>query len=233
MSRKLAISDIHGHAKTLESLLDRIAFTQADELFLLGDYIDRGPDSKGVIDLIRRLQATGYQVHALRGNHEQMMLAHRREPCIEPGMSYMDAPTLASFGAKDILEIDQSYFDWLEKLPHFLEIDGFLLAHAGLNFGPESPGPDLDLKSMLWIRDWYHTIDRAWLEGRIIIHGHSPVKSQVIDWFFQKMDIMQVLNIDNGCFQRNSEGFGSLCCLDMTNRRICFQSNVEVPIADF
>lgn len=226
MNRKLAISDIHGQAKTLESLLDRCAFSKADELFLLGDYIDRGPDSRGVIDLIRRLQTDGYQVQALRGNHEDMMLAHRRRPCIEPGMSYVDAPMLASFGAESILDIDQPYFDWLEKLPHFLEIDGYLLVHAGLNFGPESIGPTRDLHAMLWIRDWYHTIDRAWLGERIIIHGHSPMKRPVIQWFFDKMDKMQVLGIDNGSFGLAENGFGGLCCFDMTNRLLRFEPTI-------
>lgn len=228
MSRKLAISDIHGNAKTFLALLDRIAFSQADELFLLGDYIDRGPDSKGVIDEIRRMQTNGYQVQALRGNHEQMMLAHHRTPCIETGMSYVDELTLESFGVSDIQKIDGSYLDWLEKLPHFLETDGFLLVHAGLNFGPESPGPDRDLHQMLWIRDWYHTIDRDWLDNRIIIHGHSPMRRAVIEWFFYRLNNMRVLGIDNGCFQLKEEGFGSLCCFDMTNRRICFEPNVDL-----
>ncbi|MEO0876095.1 MAG: metallophosphoesterase, partial [Bacteroidota bacterium] len=65
--RKFAISDIHGCLKTFEALLDQIQFTTQDELYLLGDYIDRGPDSKGVIDLIWKMQADGYQVKCLRG----------------------------------------------------------------------------------------------------------------------------------------------------------------------
>ena len=68
---RFAISDIHGCAKTFEALLDRIALSTQGELYLLGDYLDRGPDSKGVLDLIFRLQREGYAVHCLRGNHEQ------------------------------------------------------------------------------------------------------------------------------------------------------------------
>ena len=69
--RRFAISDIHGCARTFEALLDRIAFTSQDELYLLGDYIDRGGDSKGVLDLIFRFQKEGYAVQCLLGNHEQ------------------------------------------------------------------------------------------------------------------------------------------------------------------
>ena len=71
---KYAISDIHGCIATFKTLLDKIKFSKEDELYLLGDYIDRGPDSKGVIDHIWYLQKSGYQVHCLRGNHENMLL---------------------------------------------------------------------------------------------------------------------------------------------------------------
>jgi len=72
--KKYVISDIHGCAKTFKALVDRISFSREDELYLLGDYIDRGPDSKGVIDHIWDLLETGYTVHCLTGNHEQMFL---------------------------------------------------------------------------------------------------------------------------------------------------------------
>ena len=72
--RRFAISDIHGCIKTFKTLVDRIEFSKEDTLYLLGDYIDRGPDSKGVIDHIWKIQEEGYRVHCLRGNHEQMLL---------------------------------------------------------------------------------------------------------------------------------------------------------------
>ncbi|MEM9260991.1 MAG: metallophosphoesterase, partial [Bacteroidota bacterium] len=71
---RYAISDIHGCAATFRTALKTIAFSQKDELFLLGDYIDRGPDSMGVLEHIWTLQATGYEVTCLRGNHEQMLI---------------------------------------------------------------------------------------------------------------------------------------------------------------
>ena len=80
---------------------------------------------------------------------------------------------------------------------------------------------------MVWIRDWYHAIDRAWLDDRIIIHGHSPLKKEVIGWFHQQMEKMQVLGIDNGCFNYQKEGLGNLCCFDMTNRELHFEPNAD------
>ena len=67
MSR-FAISDIHGCYKTLLALLDKIAFSKADELYILGDYVDRGPDSKGVIDHIFYLREQGYTVQIGRAH---------------------------------------------------------------------------------------------------------------------------------------------------------------------
>jgi serine/threonine protein phosphatase 1 len=72
-NRILAISDIHGNNKTFLDLLDKIALTKDDELYLLGDYIDRGPDSKGVIDTIWKLMDDNYRVFCIKGNHEEML----------------------------------------------------------------------------------------------------------------------------------------------------------------
>jgi len=70
--RQIAISDIHGCARTFQALLDKIQLSTNDQLYLLGDYIDRGPDSKGVIDTILGLINAGYRVQTLMGNHEKM-----------------------------------------------------------------------------------------------------------------------------------------------------------------
>ena len=71
MKNQWIVPDIHGHLKTLKFLIeDRIALSKSDSIYFLGDYIDRGPDSKGVIDFIMNLQNSGYDVHCIRGNHE-------------------------------------------------------------------------------------------------------------------------------------------------------------------
>ena len=75
MKKRWVIPDVHGHAKTLRSLVEeQIRPARYDEIYLLGDYIDRGPDSKGVIDYIRHLQKDEFTVIALKGNHEDIMV---------------------------------------------------------------------------------------------------------------------------------------------------------------
>ena len=75
--RQFTISDIHGCNISFNALLDQIGLTTADELFLLGDYIDRGPDSKGVLDTIIGLRSNGYKVRCLMGNHDEAILKAR------------------------------------------------------------------------------------------------------------------------------------------------------------
>jgi serine/threonine protein phosphatase 1 len=68
-----AISDIHGCYRTFEALIEKIGLCKEDELHLLGDYIDREPGSKEVLDLILKLKSENYHVHCLLGNHEIML----------------------------------------------------------------------------------------------------------------------------------------------------------------
>ena len=75
MKNRWVVPDIHGHIKTLRALIEeRIELQKSDSIYFLGDYIDRGPDSKGVIDYIMSLQSFGYDVHCIRGNHEDYCL---------------------------------------------------------------------------------------------------------------------------------------------------------------
>lgn len=69
-SRRLVIPDVHGCPKTLASFIDTIRLQKSDYLFFLGDYIDKGSDSKGVLDIIIDLKKQGFNVFPLRGNHE-------------------------------------------------------------------------------------------------------------------------------------------------------------------
>ena len=76
MKRRWVIPDTHGCVKTVEALFANIIKpARYDEIWFLGDYIDRGPNSKGVIDFIRHLQKDEYNVTALKGNHEDMFFS--------------------------------------------------------------------------------------------------------------------------------------------------------------
>lgn len=212
-----AIGDIHACKKTFEHLLDKIKLKKKDTLVLLGDYIDRGPDAKGVFDLIFELQTKGYQLHCLRGNHEQILLdattgyppAHLRL------LSAGGKPTLASFGVTRAEQVEKKYLHFIMELPYYLEIGPYIFVHGGLNFA--HPNPLDATEDMLWERYWYDEINYEWLGKRWIVHGHTPVPlfetaSQVEDL---KNGKRQVVNLDNGCVYSQKPHLGQLTALDL------------------
>lgn len=227
--RKFAISDIHGCNRTFKETLQKIGLNKDDQLFLLGDYIDRGPDSKGVIDTILDLQDKGYQVHCLRGNHEQMLLDawlkndfnYTRRWLIHGG-----AQTVESFGGFGIEKIGKKYRDFFNGLEHSIISDKHILVHAGLNF--DTPEDPLSMEhSMLWIRNWYHQISYGWLGDQYIIHGHTPLSMKEINQMHCNYELDRILDIDAGCCYKNVRGLGYLCVVELNNQHIFFQKNIE------
>lgn len=223
--RRFAISDIHGCSKTFDALLDKLALTTDDELYLLGDYVDRGPDSKGVIDLIWHLQQEGFSVTCLKGNHEEMMLNSRLSAQYFPHWYHQGGrETMESFGCEQLAQIDERYWDFLNQLAYYHEVDQYLLVHAGFNF--RVPNPFEDLESMLWIRNWYPQINEEWLAHRIIIHGHTPTPISGIRELYQALRDEKVLVIDNGCVYSHP-GMGALCAFEMYEQQLYFQKRID------
>jgi serine/threonine protein phosphatase 1 len=105
MKRTFVIPDIHGCSLTLWQLLfHKLGLQKSDTLYLLGDYIDRGPDSKGVIDSILELQRDGYDVQAIKGNHEQMLIdfvESGSDEMLEYWLENGGTETLQSYGTED------------------------------------------------------------------------------------------------------------------------------------
>jgi len=218
---RYAISDIHGCAKTFKKLLKKINLTKQDELFLLGDYIDRGPDSRGVIDYIWELQKEGFQVHCLRGNHEQMLI----DEVMKSEVWYNgEAATLASFGVSQNIDIPKKYIEWMKRLEYYFELEDYILVHAGLNFLRKDPLADL--KEMIWVRYWYDRIDRDWLGKRIIVHGHTPTKKSLVEDSLKSLDHLPVIDIDSGCIYER-EGYGNMCAFNLDERALIFQANLD------
>ncbi len=220
MSRIFAIGDIHGCINTFQKLLDEIHLRKSDTIYCIGDYIDRGPDSKGVIDLILDLRKRGYRVSTLRGNHEQMMMesdANRTD--------FMDwyinggNTTLESFGAASFQDFPPEYKDFFKRTRYYFESGPFIFVHAGLNFGPENLFEDRD--AMLWIRNF--VIDKQKLGDRIIIHGHTPKPLEEI----VNPERDDVYNLDAGCVYRARPGHGYLVALNLTNREWLAVKNCE------
>lgn len=228
MSR-IAISDIHGCAKTFSALLDKLALTKDDTLYLLGDFIDRGKDSKGVIDKVLQLQADGYRVECLLGNHEWLMLnAPYENSRYENWLNRNGgAATLASYAIDEedyMAELPEEHAKFLKSLQYIIELEDYILVHAGLNFRDDDPLSDYP--AMLWIRDWQRYMEDNVTGGRKIVHGHTPrlsthLKSEV------ENEASKSYNIDCGCVYNGDHFAGKLAALNLDTLELTLQDNIE------
>ncbi|MEQ8470265.1 MAG: metallophosphoesterase family protein [Marinoscillum sp.] len=214
--RRLVISDIHGCYSTLQSLISKISLTDNDQLIFLGDYINKGPSSKEVLDYIIRL-SSDYNVYPALGNHDKMLLDYLLEPS-NPNHSEL----LKELGNEDFFALSETerkgYIDFLSSLHYYFISGEYILVHAGINFNLSNPF--LGKEDMLNIREFYYDSSKA--QNKTIVHGHLP---------YEKRDILEriktrskILPIDNGCvYSGERVGMGELLCLNLDTAEIISQ----------
>ena len=235
MSNRWIIPDIHGCAKTLKVLLEnQLKITKHDQVYFLGDYIDRGPDSKGVIDYLMHLQQEEYDVHFLKGNHEDLCVKafvadqnkklfgkHREQKEWE---AVGAKNTLESFGVKHPREIPQQYIDWMNACLPYIELDDYILVHAGMNFKIQDPFEDT--YSMMWTRRF--KVDFAKSHGKKIIHGHIPVDYSFMSLVIENNNDYDFIALDNGVYVTGRAGLGNLMAFNPDTRQLLPMSNMEM-----
>lgn len=173
-----AIGDVHGCFTKLDNLLHRCAEyagSRPHRFVLLGDYIDRGPESRQVIKRLRRLtEQRPDDVVCLMGNHEDMLLSVLDDPSdtawwIDNGG---DA-TLTSYGVMSPKDLPADDMEWIRSL-RLQHDDGLrFFVHAGID--PVVPLDRQDKTTLLWTRKRYPD---ALDPGRFIVHGHTPVRTE-------------------------------------------------------
>jgi serine/threonine protein phosphatase 1 len=169
MPRLLAIGDIHGHSEAFKHLLNVIKPAGEDVLVLLGDYINRGPDSKGVIEIILGLRQKT-QLICLRGNHEQMLLnALESKESFDFWCECGGDQTLRSYGCAEVKAIPDSVIDFMGGTLLYHETEKCIFAHANVDF--EVPMESQSAETLLW-RHIEHP--PAHQSGKVIICGHTP-----------------------------------------------------------
>ena len=235
MKKRWVIPDIHGCIKTLQALVEElIRPARYDELYFLGDYIDRGPDSKGVIDYIRHLQNDEYSITLLKGNHEDSLLElYDAEKKARSNWWHNFAnrklmiwntiggkETLKSFDVDHVGKIPPDYIEWMRSLKYYIELEDFVLVHAGLNFKLDNPFEDT--RAMLWLRD-YQIIPEK-INHRRIIHGHVPVHMDFIALAIQQKNY-KFIDLDNGPYISGKDGFGNLVALELSTMNMVIQDN--------
>src|SRR5262245_30852548 len=175
MQRTYAIGDIHGALAKLRDLVvrcERDADGGPATFVFLGDYVDRGPDSRGVIDYLIDLHArlTDNAIF-LMGNHEALML-QAVEDSLSVGHWLVQGgdKTLASYGVASAREIPRKHLAWLRSLRLSYDDGRRLFVHAGVD--PEKALDEQNDHDLLWIREPFLSDARNY--GRLIVHGHTP-----------------------------------------------------------
>jgi len=221
-NRSFAIGDIHGCARTLRQLLKVLGLAKTDTLYLLGDYIDRGPDSRGVIETILRMQEEGFDIRPICGNHEEMLLLAIRSGVFEliEWLEQGGGATLKSYGVSQPQEIPRPHLDFMENLPLFRETDRFVFVHAGLDFTIEDPFSEAGRAAMLWERSG--KVVPARIGGRKMVSGHC---TQTLDEIRAGLKSSH-LRIDNGCVYPGLPGKGNLVALHLETGALIVQENI-------
>ncbi|WP_430932171.1 metallophosphoesterase family protein [Saccharicrinis sp. 156] len=214
--RIIAIGDIHGCFGSLKKLVEeKIRVTKADRLVFLGDYIDRGTQSKEVVDYILHLMAMKYDIVPLKGNHEQMLIDAFTEDRYIPLWLYNGGrETLHSFGLGATVNLPVKYWNFFQGLEYYYSYRDYLFVHAG--FDDQSTNPLNEKHQMLWTRNGNYT--NPIFQGKTIIHGHTPITFNTCTWTIEKG--AQVINLDTGCVYKHIPGCGKLTALDIFSRTI-------------
>ena len=191
--KTIVIGDIHGCYNELKKMIDdltekKVYNYKKDRLIFLGDYIDRGDDSRLVINFIRNLQNGNQNVIALMGNHEDMAVEYfstydKFSPWLYNGCEY----TLKSYkNHNDELASD---IEWMKNLPLYFEDDNYVYVHAGINkkYSMEKQSKN----TLLWAREEFIYDTKEY--NKRVIFGHTPMLFE--PYYTYRDDIC----IDSGC----------------------------------
>lgn len=214
-----AIGDVHGHLELMTRAIAKIEdnASDGDMIVMLGDYIDRGPDSAGVVKFLRGYQNTGkLKMVCLKGNHEDLMIEAfdhgetynwLRNGGHETLNSYLPVPPLdMQFQAVHIT----GDLEWMRNLPVHHETKNFIFVHAGLRPGVKLH--DQDPTEMMWIRDKFLNANKEdFPDGKVIVHGHTPDRD--IENFRHRV------NLDTAAFYYGTLSVGMFNADDQFDRK--------------
>jgi serine/threonine protein phosphatase 1 len=168
--RLLAVGDIHGCLDQLKTLMTQVAPKLADRVVFLGDYVDRGPDSAGVIDYLIEFNRIFPSTCFLRGNHEQMFIDYLDGHDPTSFLVNGGLKTLSSYQSSGRWPIPSSHRTFIDALLDYYETEDYIFVHAGLR-------PGIPLAE----QDW----------GKTVVYGHTPLEEPLL--------AETRLGLDTGC----------------------------------
>jgi serine/threonine protein phosphatase 1 len=208
VTRHLAIGDIHGCITALTALVGIVDPRSDDTIVTLGDYVDRGPDSRAVLNFIISLGET-HQLVPLRGNHEIMMLdAREKKSWLGPWLSYGGEQTLQSYGGS-FDDVPDAHIDFLEnKLQPYYESESHIFVHA--NLAPNVALAEQSEASLYWQK---YKDPGPHGSGKTMVCGHTA-----------QLSGKPLSNGHSVCIDTWAHGEGWLTCLDVGSGRV-WQAN--------
>lgn len=200
MGRTLAIGDVHGCLGALRRLWEVVAPTADDRVVFLGDYVDRGPDSKGVVDFVLAL-FEDFDVTCLTGNHEEKMVLARDDPRerAEWIESWGGHATVASYGPGGLAAVPPHHWEFLQRELLYVETDTHIFVHAGVEADVALP----DQSRLTLLRRKLGS-PRPHRSGKIVVCGHTAQKSH------RPLDLGHTV-----CIDTDPDRGGWLTCLDV------------------
>lgn len=216
--RRFVIGDVHGYYQGMRDLLSLLELDSSDQVYFLGDLIDRGPDSSRVVDFVLE-----HSYSCLLGNHEQLMVAALTN--LSPNSSVLQMwlqagghETLESYSSKQHL---WEHLAWFRTLPNHLDLGDYWLVHAGVH--PDLPLEIQTSQEFCWIRREFHNMPQPYFGNKMIITGHT------MTFTFSGVKPGQIvqgagwLGIDTGAYHPES---GWLTALDISSDMV-YQVNVH------
>ncbi|MBX9792313.1 MAG: serine/threonine protein phosphatase [Pirellulales bacterium] len=190
-ARTIAIGDIHGCSTALRALIEGIDPRPDDTIVTLGDYIDRGPDSRGVIETLIGLKQRCRLV-LLMGNHEEMLFQAFRGPDdLRFWLQFGGEETLDSYGRSRSLDlIPHEHLLFLRRCRNYFETDTHIFVHA--SYSTDRRLDETSEQILRWL-PITHSTPPPHFSGKTVIVGHTPQESGRI------LDLGHVKCIDTGC----------------------------------
>lgn len=216
----VAIGDIHGCPRSLAAMLEQLEPYNNRKMVFVGDYIDRGPDSKAVVDLLLDYNRD-HDCIFLRGNHEQMLLDSISEGEMSLWLMNGGRTTIDSYGGSDGtgFSLPEEHLKFYENTQMYYETANYFFVHAGLSPArtiADSINDEEQVFEFLWERSHLSAYETAW--EKTVVFGHTPRQNPL------KRDSM--IGIDTGCVY-SSRGLGTLTSVLLPEEKFIQQTCLD------
>lgn len=214
--RRFAIGDIHGCYETFLALLEQLKIKKTDQIFLLGDLIDKGKESKKVVDYTLKMQALGYQFYVLKGNHEKSFLT-----AYECGFDFFER-YLHETNCIDFLNENlEQYLRFFSELEYAYDLGDYLLSHA--EFLVDEKSLYRGMKGLF--SNVQFDISEAEILNKKQVVGHFTKTVTTIHKNIQNNG--RLIYLDTGCVYINEVGLGYLSALNLDTLELYIQKNID------